>query len=52
VNNLKEDGLGFLRLHVDVVTVNLDPVSRQGGPDPHRLRLLEQADHDLKSVDF
>ena len=48
--NLKEDSLRFHGLHVDVVTVNLDPVSRQGGSDPHRLRFLEQADHDLNKI--
>ncbi len=31
-----------------MVTVNLDPVSGQGGPNSHRLCFLEQADHNLK----
>ena len=45
---LEKNGLGFHRLHVDVVTVNLDAISGQGGPDPHGLGLLEEADHHLE----
>ena len=45
---LEKNGLRFHGLHVEVVTVNLDPISGQGGPDPHGLGLLKEADHNLK----
>ena len=45
---LEKNRLGFHWLHVDVVTVNLDAISGQGGPDPHGLGLLEEADHHLE----
>ena len=45
---LEKNRLGFHWLHVDVVTVNLDSISGQGGPDPHGLGLLEEADHHLE----